>query len=122
MGQHCGAALRQTDQRRAPATADGGNILAEQKEAGKRLLRKAKLNCHFGEASFFQIPKPPGEAPADPHARPDGGEKGGSAAENAPGCGKRPPAAETALPRVSNSSGPHPPVDLNVADAAYLSP
>ena len=91
-------------------------------EAGKRLLRKAKLNCHFGEASFFQIPKPPGEAPADPHALPHGGGHGGCAAGNAPGCGQRPPAAGTALPRVSNSSGPHPPVDLNVADAAYLSP
>ena len=122
MGQHCGAALRQTDQRRAPATADGNNILAEQTEAGKRLLRKAKTELPFGEASFFQIPKPPGEVPADPHALPLGGSQGGSAAGNAPGCGPRPPVAETVLPRVSNSSGPHPPVNLNVADAAYLSP
>ena len=118
----CGAALRETVQGRAPATADGGNILAEQTEAGKRLLRKAKTELPFGEASFFQIPKPPGEAPADPRALPHGGSHGGCAAGNAPGCGQRPPAAETALPRVSNSSGPHPRVDGNVADAAHLSP
>ena len=61
MDEICGAALRETDQGRAPATADGGNILAEQTEAGKRLLRKAKLNCHFGEASFFRIPSRPGK-------------------------------------------------------------
>ena len=118
----CGAALRETVQGRAPATADGGNILAEQTEAGKRLLRKAKLNCHFGEGELFPIPKPPGEVPADPHALPDGGGQGTSTAGNAPGGGQRPPAAETALPGVSNSSGPYPQVDRNVADAAYLSP
>ena len=118
----CGAALRETVQGRAPATADGGNILAEQTEAGKRLLRKAKTELPFWRGELFPIPKPPGEAPADPHALPDGGDQGASTAGNAPGGGQRPPAAETALPRVSNSSGPHPPVDLNVADAAYLSP
>ena len=55
MDEICGAALRETDQGRAPATADGGNILAEQTEAGKR------LNCHLEEASFFRIPSRPGE-------------------------------------------------------------
>ena len=118
----CGAALRETVQGRAPATADGGNILAEQTEAGKRLLRKAKTELPFWRGELFPYSKPPGEGPTDPYALPDGGDQGAYTAGNAPGGGQRPPAAETALPRVSNSSGPHPPVDLNVADAAYLSP
>ena len=122
MDEICGAALRETVQGRAPATADGGNILAEQTEAGKRLLGKAKLNCHFGEGELFPYSKPPGETLSDPHALPDGGGQGASAAGNAPGGGQRPPAAETALPRVSNSSGPYPPVDRNVADAAATRP
>ena len=118
----CGAALRETVQGRAPATADGGNILAEQTEAGKRLLGKAKTELPFGGGELFPYSKPPGETLSDPHALPDGGGQGASAAGNAPGGGKRPPAAETALPGVSNSSGPYPQVDRNVADAAYLSP
>ena len=118
MDEICGAALRETDQGRAPATADGGNILAEQTEAGKRL----QTELPFGGGELFPYSKPPGEGPTDPYALPDGGDQGAYTAGNAPGGGQRPPAAETALPRGSNSSGPHPPVDLNVADAAYLSP
>ena len=94
----------------------------EQTEAGKRLLRKAKTELPFGGGELFPYSKPPGGTLSDPHALPDGGGQGASAAGNAPGGGKRPPAAETALPGVSNSSGPYPPVDRNVADAAYLSP
>ena len=104
----CGAALRETVQGRAPATADGGNILAEQTEAGKRRDWKAKTELPFWRGELFPYSKPPGEVPADPHALPDGGGQGTSTAGNAPGGGQRPPAAETALPRVSNSSGPHP--------------
>ena len=104
----CGAALRETVQGRAPATADGGNILAEQTEAGKRLLRKAKTELPFWRGELFPYSKPPGEGPADPRALPDGGDQGAYTAGNAPGGGQRPPAAETALPPVSNSSGPHP--------------
>ena len=57
----CGAALRKTVQGRAPATADGGNILAEQTEAGKRLLGKAKTELPFGGGELFPYSKPPGE-------------------------------------------------------------
>ena len=117
----CGAALRETVQGRAPATADGGNILAEQTEAGKRLL-KAKTELPFWRGELFPYSKPPGGTLSDPHALPDGGGQGASAAGNAPGGGKRPPAAETALPRVSNSSGPHTRINRNVAHAGDLSP
>ena len=61
MDEICGAALRETDQGRAPATADGGNILAEQTEAGKRLLRKAKTELPFGRRAFSKFLSRPGK-------------------------------------------------------------